>query len=259
VTDPRDWRQAARAGRFQEALRLRTVAVGEGAEPGDVDEASTLAALADVQDALRGKAWKTAARRAGEVESWPEWLDGDRVDSDVSTLTAAGAALERRDVDTALEALAALGDLPAGPFEAERLTQLGTARILDGEAEQAEACFTRALELDPQHLRALVNLGNVALETGDLDAAIQRYEAALRIDDAFANAHHNLGVAYRKRGQIGRSVAALRRAQRAERGRNAREAREDVRAWREQAGARWIPRLLWAAVGAALLWWVLSR
>lgn len=259
MSDPPTWRESAKAGRYEEAERLRTVVVGEAVEPDDEEEGRALRILAAMQVALRGKAWRSASRRLDDVDDWPAWIDGERVQSDVTTLAESGAMLERRDVDTALATLASLNDLPPGPFEAERLTQLGTARILVGDDEHARASFEQALARDPKHVRALVNLGNVALEAGATDEAIERYLAALQIDDAFANAHHNLGVAYRRKGMIGKSVASLRRAQRAERSNDARAAREDVRSMGDRMPGR---RLRWgigSVVAAVAAWWLFAR
>lgn len=259
MNDPRSWREVASAGRYEEAERLRTLAVGESADENDEIERAAVRALAAMQLSLRTKAWRTAARRPDEVEAWPDWIDGARVERDVTALAETGAALERRDVVDALATLEAMGEASPGPFEAERLTQLGTAYVLHGDDDEARRCLEAALALDGQHVRAHVNLGNVALESGDVDHAIERYHAALQIDDAFANAHHNLGVAYRRKGMIGKSVASLRKAQRAERRHDAREAREDVRSIGTRVRGR---RLRWG-VGLVLLvavvWWLFGR
>jgi tetratricopeptide (TPR) repeat protein len=253
------WRGAAAAGRFDEAERLRAIAVAAGAEPEDEDERAALRSLAAIQASLRSKSWRTAERRAGEDVAWPGWVDGERVASDAAVLVAAGAALERRELDEARAALATIQDLPPGPFEAERLTQLGTAFVLDDAEDEARACFEGALRIDPGHPRALVNLGNVALEAGDVDEAIDHYQRALRVDDEFANAHHNLGVAYRRKGMIGKSVASLRRAQRVQRKRESREAREDVRALRGRGAIRPLRWLAWGVPVALLVWWFVLR
>lgn len=256
---PGTWREVAREGRYEDAERLRAIAVGEGIEVDDDEERRALATLAAVQSSLRSKTWRTAARRAAESTANLAGIDGDRVRDDAAVLADAGAALERREVDVAVELLTPLGERPPGPFESERLTQLGTARILDGDDAAAKSCFEQALALDPRHTRALVNLGNVALEAGEVDAAIEHYQAALRIDETFANAHHNLGVAYRRKGMVGKSVASLRRAQRAERRHDAREAREDVRAIGGRVRGRRVRQIALLVLAAGLAWWFFVR
>lgn len=259
ATDPRRWREVAQDGRFEEAARLRVIAVGEGAETESEEDRVAIRALADAQGLLREKSWTRAQRIVSDVDARPDWTDWTTVENDLATLAAAGAALDRRDVDEALEALAAFEGREDGPFEAERLTQLGTARILDDDGEAARACFERALELDARHPRAMVNLGNVALEDGRIDDAIEQYQAALRIDDAFANAHHNLGVAYRRKGQVGKSVQALRRAQRAERSHDTRSAREEARSLGQRLKGRTGRWLLWGAAAVVVIWILLER
>ena len=74
--------------------------------------------------------------------------------------------------------------------------------------------------------------------------------------DEFSNAHHNLGVAYRRKGDLGKSVRHLRRAQRLAYKQDAAEARES---FMKGGGARFggmLKWVLWIAVGAAV-WWVL--
>lgn len=104
----------------------------------------------------------------------------------------------------------------------------------DGLA-RAEACYRRALELDPEHPGALLNLGNVEYDRGAtelacglyrratesapgypdawynlgnalddlgrLDAAATAYETALDLAPAFADAHFNLALLWEKAGQ----------------------------------------------------------
>jgi tetratricopeptide (TPR) repeat protein len=257
--DPTRWREVARAGRFDLAIRQRLLAVGEGEEADDPADAIALRTLDEVQGLLRDKAWSRAERRLEQIEAWPDWIDRAAVERDVARLAEIGRTLERRDVGAALEGLAAFEGASAGPFEAERLTQQGTAHVLDGQSEAAARCFERALEADPDHPRAMVNLGNVALEGGEVDRAIELYQRALQVDDGFANAHHNLGVAYRRKGEIGKSVRALRRAQRAERSRDATAAREDARGLRQRMSGRPLRWVVWGVVAAAVVWFLLQR
>ena len=257
--DPTRWREVARSGRFDLAFRQRLLAVGEETEADVPHDAVALRTLGEVQGLLHDKAWTRAERRLEQIETWPDWIDREAVTRDVTRLAASGRILDRRDVDAALEELAAFEGEPPGAFEAERLTQLGTARILDDEAEAARRCFEEALDADPHHPRAIVNLGNVALEAGEVDRAIELYQRALEIDDSFSNAHHNLGVAYRRKGEIGKSVRALRRAQRADRSRDASAAREDVRGLGQRLSGRPLRWLLWALVAGGVVWFLLQR
>lgn len=258
---PHPWRRSLAAGRFEIASRERRIAVGEGVETDDAEEAAAVRALVDLQGLLRDKSWKRALRRLAELEARPPLVDWPALEEEVAMLTRAGSALERREVDEALAALEPGREAPAGPrlLEAEYATLLGTAMVLDGRSEEAERQFERALERDPKHHRALVNLGNVALEDGRTARAIELYEKALELDEDFPNAHHNLGVAYRRDGQIGKSVRSLRRAQKADRTRERSEARESVRGVGEALRGRTVRWLLWGAGAAVVVWLLLTR
>ena len=162
-------------------------------------------------------------------------------------------AVDQREPEAAR---AALARVQSEYFAAERDAQTGTVAVLEGDPTAARAHLEAALERDPNHVRALTNRGNLKLEDGDVDGAITDYERAIKLDDGFANAHHNLGVAYRRKGQVGKSVAALRRAQRAASKRDAEEARATLARGAGGGGRRWLrPVLIGAAVVAALWWW----
>lgn len=260
--DPRLWRRTLAAGSFEVASRERRIAIGEGHEADDGGEGAAVRALVDLQGLLRDKSWKRAVRRLAELDSRPPLVDWPSLEEEVEGLTRAGAALERREVDEALAALEPPGpEAPRGPrlLEAEHRTLLGTALILDGRGGEAEEHFERALERDPKHYRAMVNLGNVALEDGRTDRAIELYEAALALEEDFPNAHHNLGVAYRRQGQIGKSVRSLRRAQKADRVRQSTDARESVRDVGGALRGRWLRWAVWGGVAAVVVWLLMTR
>ena len=138
---------------------------------------------------------------------------------------------------------------------AEAETQRGTALVFLGDAEAAVSAFEKATTFDPRHYRALTNLGNVALERGRTDEAISHYENALKLNENFANAHHNLGVAYRRKGDVGKSVAAIRRAQRVSKQRDREEARAVLKTFGGEQRSKYLKWFLYAlaAVGVFLL------
>lgn len=259
--DPRGWRRTLASGRFEVAARERLLAVGEGADADDAEEAAAVRALVDLQGLLRDKSWKRARRRLDDLEARPPLIDWPSLEEEVGTLARAGSALDRREVDEALQALDGVAGTDATPriLEAEHATLLGTAMILDGRGGEAEGCFERALERDPKHHRAMVNLGNVALEDGRVDMAIELYERALQLDENFPNAHHNLGVAYRRKGQIGKSVRSLRRAQTADRTRERADARESLQGASKRLRGRWARWLAWGAAAALVVWLLMTR
>lgn len=246
-----DWRGLVALGRFGLAAQtLRFRASEEQAEP---DTLEALDALTEVEASVRSKAPKRALGRLAKLEARPpDLVDWPALEVDLIALVDANAALDRRETD---EARAALERLSTDHFAAEREAGYGAIAVLEGELDLARGHLEVALERDPNHVRALTNRGNLKLEAGELDDAIADYERAIKLDDGFANAHHNLGVAYRRKGQVGLSVASLRRAQRASAKRDAEEARVAVAGGRAAAG-RWLrPALLVAAVLVVLWWW----
>ncbi|MFN2321863.1 MAG: tetratricopeptide repeat protein [Trueperaceae bacterium] len=246
----RDWRGLAALGRF--GLAAQTLRLTD-AEAGD-DVADALEALTEVEASVRSKAPKRAVARLARLDARPDGLvDWTALEADVVALVDVAAAVDQREPEAAR---AALERVRSEYFAAERDAQSGTVAVLERDPIAARAHLEAALERDPNHVRALTNRGNLKLEDGDVDGAIADYERAIKLDDGFANAHHNLGVAYRRKGQVGKSVAALRRAQRASSKRDAEEARASLARGGNAGSRRWLrPALLGGAVLAALWWW----
>lgn len=254
-----DWRTLARLGRF--GLAGRTLRLAGGSESDD-DTADTLEALAEIEVAVRTKAVARARRRFAGLERRPsDWIDWDAVESDLEQLAIAVPAVDRREPEAAR---AALAEMRSDVFTAEREILLGTLAVIDGDETTGLVHFEAGLARDPNHVRGLTNRGNVKLEAGDVDGAIEDYERAIRVDEGFANAHHNLGVAYRRKGQIGKSVAALRRAQRHAARRDAEDARASLGGGprgarsRPASGGRLQRWLLIGALGL-LAYWLLQQ
>src|SRR5690606_14202592 len=143
-----------------------------------------LAALADVEDLVRARSYVKAKTRIERLEDRADIAPWDVLLSDLDALAVTARQLDTRDSEQALAGLAALD---GSWLAAEVLTQRGTAQIYLGELAAAQESFARALEVDPQHYRALTNLGNVALEETRVDDAIEFYERAIKLNDLFAN------------------------------------------------------------------------
>lgn len=95
------------------------------------------------------------------------------------------------------EAARAVGDVvdvepPPRLADAEALVQRGLSFEERGELDAAEHHYQRALDVEPDHLGALLNLGNVAYARGDLHEAGERYRAATRADPEYAEGWYNL-------------------------------------------------------------------
>ena len=233
-----------RRGRLSEALAAEL-----GQPQPDEKALAFLGELAELQSLLREKAWARAQGFAKRLLAhYPEYLGDAEADlsTEVARLGESGAKLERGDAEAALTLL---DEVTLPLLEAETQTQCGTARVLLGDAEAAEHAFREAVASDPKHYRALTNLGNVLLEAGRIDEAIPFYERALVLNEDFANAHHNLGVAYRRKGQVSRSVASIRKAQRVSRRQNSGDAREALRSLTGGGRSHTGKYLRWALYG----------
>ena len=239
-----NWQEHLQAGRLAEALSAQLAAP----QP-DARVTELLEGLTELRGFLRAKQWERA-RKAAEALASESSLP--QLGTEVAQLGQSGKHLERGEAE---EALALLEGVHLPLLRAEAETQRGTAQVFLGDAEAAERAFKDALSHDPRHYRALTNLGNVALEQGRTDDAITHYREALALNENFSNAHHNLGVAYRRKGQVNKSVASIRRAQRVSQQREREEARGALKALRSGGGGKYLRWLLYglAAAGIYLL------
>ena len=73
--------------------------------------------------------------------------------------------------------------------------------------EEAGRLFDRALALDPDLVRVLVNAASVDMQEQDWEGAIRLLDRAIEKQPDFAPALGNLAVAY---GQLGRTDEAIR-------------------------------------------------
>ncbi len=235
----------------------------QDADPFDDAVLDALRALSDVRYHVRAKGWTKAKRAVTRLETPPrsvaEHVDWAALREDLAGLEGSSKRLDQHDPDAAL---ARLAEVTSPLLRAEVETQRGTAHIFMNELAQAKVSFEEALAHDPKHYRAMTNLGNIALEENRVDDAITAYEAALRLDESFANAHHNLGVAYRRKGQIDRSVRSIRRAQKAQRRQDAEEARGTLSSLNERIGRpsrRGLRYALYVLGAALLFFWLRSQ
>jgi tetratricopeptide (TPR) repeat protein len=133
-----------------------------------------------------------ASQAAAEVKSLRERASS--VDRDRSGLAyrEGKAALERGDLDAAIEHLTRA--LKA-PFDEARIRiALGIAWDRTGAGSAAAAEFHKALELDPLSADAHTNLGVLLMRRGDSAGAEREFRATLASDPNFAEAHFNLGL-----------------------------------------------------------------
>lgn len=245
------WRDAVEQGSFEQALKAYYAA-----GPEDAQVQRTLEDLAALSGLVRSRAWNRAHRKLSEIELRGEWLEWSQLEADLTALQAASDALDSRDSEQALKLLDEV-QLPC--FDAEAANLRGAAAIFEGDFQLAREWFERSIEQDPRHYRAVTNMGNAALEAGDADEAIVWYEKALLLNNEFPNAHHNLGVAYRKKGQIGKSIKALKSGQRAQQRFDQVEARDQLGKIGRGAGRKYGRWLLYAAAAVAVYLFLQNR
>jgi tetratricopeptide (TPR) repeat protein len=244
------WQEALNNGNASEALKLYRVN-----DNSDELTENTLELFVDVQELLREKNSTKAKQKLEQHTQTPDWADQllNKLPPQLATLEAATKSLDKHEPDKTLEFLQTV-TVPL--LLAEKETLRGTALIYHNDTAHSKLAFEKALSIDAQHYRALTNLGNLALEAGNIDEAIICYEKALKLKEDFANAHHNLAVAYRKKGQVSKSVSALKKAQRASQQKLREEARQMFRGTQSGKYMCW---LLYAAGALILLFIVRSR
>jgi protein O-GlcNAc transferase len=98
-----------------------------------------------------------------------------------------------------------------GPHAAHQ-REAGDRLLHASEHEQAAVAYERALQMDPQSVRAHNNLGLALLALERFAEAITRFRRAIELDPDCAPAHHNLGRALSEQGQLEDALASFRRA-----------------------------------------------
>jgi predicted O-linked N-acetylglucosamine transferase (SPINDLY family) len=92
--------------------------------------------------------------------------------------------------------------------DAEAWSWLGACNGMLGHLIDAERCFRRALEIEPQSADCYFNLGNTLKDLGRIDEAIINYEQALRLRPTYVEAMCNLAAGlYKKKGMTDRAIS----------------------------------------------------
>lgn len=102
--------------------------------------------------------------------------------------------------------------LRIGPDLAETHASLGATLVKLGEPVEAEVHLRRALELEPNNIKARFNLGVLAHRHGDFAGAVELFEANLRIRGDHFDSHYGLGTDLLEIGRPEDAVRHLRRA-----------------------------------------------
>ena len=99
---------------------------------------------------------------------------------------------------------------PAGPTEAARLNNLGTAYMNQQLFDKALAAFQKAAEAEPKMRIAHLNQGVALLNLGRVDPAREILEAAVKDDPRDPNAWYSLGMLYKNTSEAEKAVGAFR-------------------------------------------------
>ncbi len=89
---------------------------------------------------------------------------------------------------------------------------LGLSAWKGGQLTLARESFERAIELDPSHVKSLLNLTRVLLELKEPRAASQRVLAALELDSTSAETHRLLGRVQTALGERDAAIESYRAA-----------------------------------------------
>jgi tetratricopeptide (TPR) repeat protein len=98
------------------------------------------------------------------------------------------------------------------PRHPEALHHLGMLHYQRGEAGAALDLMHRAVEASPEYAEAYSNMGVVLSGRGMLEEAIDCYQFAILIRPDYREAYHNLGGAFAERGEPEKAAACHSRA-----------------------------------------------
>jgi tetratricopeptide (TPR) repeat protein len=88
----------------------------------------------------------------------------------------------------------------------------GNAALREGRFVVGAVEYRRAVEADPENLRARQSLASVLLRLGDQAGALEHFQAAVRLAPESARAQSDLGVLLAQMGDTGRAIHHLRLA-----------------------------------------------
>jgi tetratricopeptide (TPR) repeat protein len=89
---------------------------------------------------------------------------------------------------------------------------LGLSAWKSGDLAKSEQAFEKALSVDPQHVKSLVNLSRVFIEQKRHEDAVDRLTRAADIDPESTQVYRLLGRTYHTEGKTEEAVDAYRRA-----------------------------------------------
>ena len=85
--------------------------------------------------------------------------------------------------------------------KAEKHFRQGFSHQDQGSLDQAIEEYKKAVELNPNHLKAHMNLGAAYMRQEKYDQAIEEFSMVVKLNYYHANAHYNLGYIYSLKGE----------------------------------------------------------
>ncbi len=92
------------------------------------------------------------------------------------------------------------------------LLGLGNQSASEGRDSIAEACFTEALQYQPNHAIYWYNLGNAQRNLGKLEAAVSSFKQSIQFNPNDADVYNNLGNVQRELGRLDLAIANYEKA-----------------------------------------------
>lgn len=213
MTTPPDFGWPA-TSRDIEADRATLRAVRSVAQGGDLDRAAAMAEEAlnsGLEHAFLLNMSAVRLENEGRLQDALSRLlrAAELAPLDIGVLNALGLCFHRLDRPT--EALARFDTaLKIDPTLAFTHANRGGALLADGRLGNAEACYHRALTLDPNHLAAMAGLASIATRRGAHEDARPLAEKVLQAAPNFPEAVMSLAAAELAAGFGGRSEAMIR-------------------------------------------------
>lgn len=105
--------------------------------------------------------------------------------------------------------------VPRTPIDAEASKKAlleGIKFSRQGDFQQAEAKFLRAIELNPTNGKAHYALGFVYSERDEIDRALEAFKKAVKVDPQDTKAHYGLGYVYDEKGMLDEAIAEFKKA-----------------------------------------------
>jgi len=89
---------------------------------------------------------------------------------------------------------------------------LGYILAQRGKLDEAIVHYSKALEINPNYVKAHNNMGNALARQGNIKGAFFHYYEALRINPNYAGAYFSLGKIFTNQGKIGKAIINYRKA-----------------------------------------------